>query len=121
MLFGQMQVSGRLYLVNKHSRPAKTMDPRKPQTIDVFIGRPSPLGNKYIRGVHGDRDTVCDKYDRWIRRRIKKRNTRILAALNGIIDKLDAGHDVALVCFCHPQRCHGLSVIKQVNRLRKRA
>ena len=32
----------------------------------VYCGRPSPWGNPFIIGKHGDRDTVCDRFEREI-------------------------------------------------------
>lgn len=120
MLFGQMKVIGTLHLVNKHKRTKLAVDPRKPATVDVFIGRPSVLGNDYVIGRDGDRDEVCDKYDAGLDRHVKVKNKTVMRKLQYIRDLLDEGHDVCLVCFCAPERCHGLSVIKQVERLRKR-
>lgn len=118
MLFGKVQRAGKLHLVNKHKRTKLAVNPLHPATVDVFIGRPSCLGNQWHVGKHGTRDEVCDCYDSWLRKMVKREDPEIMAELRRIIALLDAGHDVCLVCFCHPQRCHGLSVIKQIRRLR---
>jgi len=118
MLFGAVKRIGTLHLVNKHKRTKSPVNPLRPATVDVFIGRPSCLGNQYHIGTHGDRDEVCDCYDVWLRKKVKRKDPVIMAELQRISDLLDTGHDVCLVCFCHPQRCHGLSVIKQIKRLR---
>lgn len=87
-----------------------------------FIGRPSTLQNKYVVGKHGDRDWCCDKYDEWLDRKVKQKDPEVMAALKKICKQIEQGHDVALVCFCVPLRCHGRSVIKHVKRmLRRRA
>ena len=33
---------------------------------DVYIGRPSPLGNPFVIDRDGDRATVIAKYERWL-------------------------------------------------------
>lgn len=118
MLFASEKRVGNLYLVNKHKHVKSQVKLGRPATIDVFIGRPSCLGNKYHIGKDGTRDEVCDKYDLRLRKKVKRADPVIMAELQRISDLLDKGHDVCLVCFCDPLRCHGLSVIKQVKRLR---
>lgn len=118
MLFGAVKRVGKLHLVNKHKRTKMAVNPLRPATVDVFIGRPSCLGNQWHIGKDGTRDEVCDCYDVWLRRKVKRADVAIMAELQRISDLLDAGHDVCLVCFCQPERCHGLSVIKQIKRLR---
>ena len=76
--------------------------------IDVYIGRPSPLGNPYP--VTNGRDKCIAQYQSWF-------DTQILTkgkARNEIIQiyrLVKAGHKVNLVCWCAPQACHG-DVIK---------
>lgn len=60
-----------------------------------YIGRGSPYGNPFVIGQHGDRDMVCDLYDRAL-----AQDERRLVALDNL-----RGKD--LVCFCSPKRCHG--------------
>lgn len=57
----------------------------------VYIGRGSAWGNPFVIGRHGDRDTVCDRYER-----------EILPGLD--LTPLRGKH---LVCHCSPLRCHG--------------
>ena len=63
-----------------------------------YIGRGSPYGNPFVIGRDGDRDAVCDRFER------------------GILPSLDVeplrGHD--LVCFCAPLRCHGHSIMRKL-------
>jgi hypothetical protein len=62
----------------------------------VYIGRGSPWGNPFKIGIDGDRNEVCDRYER------------------EVLPKLDLeplrGKD--LVCFCAPLRCHGDSLLR---------
>lgn len=65
----------------------------------VYIGRGSPYGNPYVIGVHGDRDEVCDLFEKNILPTLDLRPLR--------------GRD--LVCFCTPKRCHGHALLKAAN------
>ena len=68
----------------------------------IYIGRGSPWGNPFIIGKHGDRDDVCDRFEK-----------ETLPALD-----LEPLRGKDLVCWCKPARCHGDSI---VNALRSRA
>lgn len=65
----------------------------------VYIGRGSKYGNPFIIGKHGDRDKVCDRFEK-----------EVLPTLDVSALK---GQD--LICFCHPLRCHGESIMKKAN------
>ena len=56
--------------------------------------RPGPFGNRFIAGVHGDRDEVCDLHKR--------------ALLNdyGLLAKVERLRGLDLVCCCVPKNCH---------------
>ena len=70
----------------------------------VYIGRGSPWGNPFRIGKDGNRDEVCEKFERMLRsspvlvRRIKQELS---------------GKD--LVCFCAPRRCHGDTLLRVAN------
>lgn len=70
----------------------------------IYIGRGSMWGNPYVIGKDGDRNDVCDKYERhlWNQLRTKEITLQELAALDG----------KTLVCFCAPLRCHGHTLEK---------
>lgn len=67
----------------------------------VYIGRGSPYGNPYVIGKDGDRDDVCDLFEKHVL------PTLDLTALKG----------KDLVCFCKPARCHGDSIIARLSKL----
>lgn len=75
----------------------KYRDPIPPDAVNIM--RPSPLGNPFKIGVHGDRDEVVDKHMAYARERIAK-DPEFAALVRGL-----RGHDV--VCCCAPRRCHG--------------
>jgi hypothetical protein len=65
----------------------------------VLIDRTTKWGNPYKMRNEKDRDYVCDMFEE-----------KVLPWLN--VSELK-GKD--LVCWCHPKRCHGLSIMKQAN------
>ena len=72
----------------------------------VYVGRGTPFGNPYIIGKDGDRDEVCEKYERYLR------------SHSNLIDKAREelkGKD--LVCFCAPKRCHADTLLEVSNTL----
>ena len=71
----------------------------------VYIGRGSPYGNPFIIGRDGNRDEVCDKYEKYI-----EANPDLKAKF---ISEL-RGKD--LVCWCAPKRCHGDYLLKISNK-----
>ena len=83
-----------------------------------YIGRPSVLGNPYKIGLDGNREQVIEKYRSWLRSQYRKGREHKQA---GMIDsrpaliydellrlvELSKQGDLVLICWCHPQRCHG--------------
>jgi len=67
----------------------------------VYVGRGSPFGNPYVIGRDGDRDEVCDKFDRLLA------NDKELVRM---VQRELKGKD--LLCFCKPARCHADSLLK---------
>jgi hypothetical protein len=78
----------------------------------VYIGRGSALGNPFVIGRDGTRNEVVAKFRVYLLERIATKDKAICGQLNDIWKKAKEG-DVALVCFCAPQRCHG-DVIKAI-------
>jgi hypothetical protein len=68
----------------------------------VYIGRGSRWGNIFVIGQDGDRNEVCNKFEKSITPEYKE-----------IIKKQLRGKD--LVCFCAPSRCHGDTLLKIAN------
>jgi hypothetical protein len=98
-------------IVNKHWH--------KPTDHDIYIGRGSPLGNPYshMDGTKAlykvvTREEAIEKYREWLER--TRLNDPVLAAMLHEMRRahLD-GHDINLVCYCAPARCHG-EIIKEL-------
>lgn len=68
--------------------------------LAVRIDRGSPFGNPFIMGKDGDRDAVCDNYEK----HYLPHKPSIRSALPSLRGKV-------LVCHCYPERCHGDSLI----------
>ena len=77
---------------------------RNPPADAVYIGRGSPFGNPFVIGKDGDRDEVCDKFERFIMRK---------PVLIARIKRVLRGKD--LICFCAPKRCHGETLLRIAN------
>jgi hypothetical protein len=67
-----------------------------PTSRDVYIGRPSKWGNPFVIGRDGNRQQVCEKFDRWI----VTQPALMAAAKSELKGK-------RLICWCAPDLCHG--------------
>jgi hypothetical protein len=67
----------------------------KHEPYDIYIGRPSEFGNKFVIGKDGTREDVVRKYEEWI-----KTQPDLLAKLPELKGKV-------LGCWCAPLACHG--------------
>jgi len=65
------------------------------------VDRFSEWGNPFILGEDGDRDHVCDAYDRYFDDK-RSLHTKV-KELKGKV----------LGCHCYPQRCHAETLIKK--------
>jgi hypothetical protein len=74
--------------------------------LAVRIDRGTRYGNPFILDEDGDRDEVCDAYER-----------HYLVRKPSITDRIDAGElaGKVLVCHCYPQRCHGDCLANEAN------
>lgn len=76
-----------------HRKGARTTPPDA-----RYIGRGSPYGNPFVIGRDGDRDVVCNRFER-----------ETLPSLD--LRPLICCH---LVCFCAPLRCHGHAIVSAI-------
>jgi hypothetical protein len=74
--------------------------------LAVRIDRGTRYGNPFILDEDGDRDEVCDAYER-----------HYITRKPSITDRIDAGDltGKVLVCHCYPQRCHGDCLAAEAN------
>jgi len=69
----------------------------------VRVDRGSLYGNPFILGADGDRDAVCNAYEK----SYMPNKPSILKALPALKGKV-------LICHCYPERCHAESLIKNL-------
>lgn len=91
----------------------KVVNIKRNEPYDVYIGRPSIFGNRFVIGVDGDRQAVIARYreefyaryevDEWFRAQVR--------ALEG----------KRLGCFCKPLSCHGDVIVECLERLKDKA
>lgn len=91
------------------------------EKYDVYCGRAkkgqiSPLGNPYTIDYNShidpeeQRDIVCDKYDRYIKKSMAEYNMKIEGAISNIVAFIEDKGEITLGCFCAPKRCHCESI-----------
>ncbi len=68
---------------------------------DVYIGRPGKWGNPFHIGRDGNRDSVCDQHEAWVRAQ-----PELVAAIKRELKGKILG------CHCKPLRCHGDTLAK---------
>lgn len=87
----------------------KVLNKKKDKVPDgaVYVGRPSKWGNPFKIGINGTRDEVLVKYRETIEARIKK---------NPLVFDLSELEGKDLVCWCHPQPCHGDILLELANK-----
>lgn len=64
----------------------------------AYVGRGSPHGNPFRIGIHGDRDQVCNAFEREVLPKLDVESLR--------------GRD--MICYCEPARCHAHSIYKKL-------
>jgi len=69
-------------------------------SYDVYIGRGSKWGNKFIIGKDGTREEVVEKYRKWILTQPQ------------LLNDLPELYGKTLGCFCHPKACHGHILVR---------
>lgn len=84
-----------------HPRVVKKGD----AAYDIYVGRGSKWGNKFVIGIHGDREECIKQYEEWIRTQ-----PDLMAALPELTGK-------TLGCYCAPKKCHGEILIKLLEEL----
>ncbi|MFN9637032.1 MAG: DUF4326 domain-containing protein, partial [Synechococcaceae cyanobacterium] len=71
----------------------------------VYVGRPSPLGNPYALGRDGNREHVIAKYRRWLWARLQEHDSPQEQELRRLLTLAVAGK-LELLCWCAPLPCH---------------
>lgn len=69
--------------------------------LTLRIDRASQWGNPFVIGIDGDRDAVCNLFEKYAVWRLKQQPDWL---------KPLEGRDV--ICWCAPLRCHGETLMK---------
>ncbi len=99
-------MAGRVRVANKG-----TEHPRVGE-YTYYVGRPTALGNPFKAYRESQRDTVVDRYDEWLRTRMRTDN-QVSRRVLEMVGLVKSGHNITLQCWCAPKRCHA-DVIKKV-------
>lgn len=87
-------------------------DPFDRSAIQVFIGRPSILGNVFILENENGRKETLALYRHYLRQ-ASKTEWPIRDELLRILEIAKTGMKIELQCFCKPKDCHG-DIIKEI-------
>jgi Domain of unknown function (DUF4326) len=71
----------------------------------------SPLANPFPMASEADRDAVIEQYRLWLWKEVKRGEGKVWDELIRLLGLLRSGHELKLVCWCAPRKCHG-DVIK---------
>ena len=71
----------------------------------VRIDRGSKWGNPFLIGDDGDRDEVCEKFEKFY-----------FPNKNKLLQQIGKLKGKVLSCHCYPERCHGLTLISELKK-----
>ena len=88
----------------------------------VYIGRrnatyglkESPLSNRFVIGIDGDRNEVIAKYRLWLWNIIKNKQQPQFREFLRLVEWARQGN-LILSCWCKPLPCHGDVIIKAID------
>lgn len=75
--------------------------------VAEYIGRPSPLGNRFVIGTDGTREEVIEKYRAWLLDELHNADSRATLIYRRLVRMHQRGERVVLRCWCAPLPCHG--------------
>lgn len=79
---------------------------------EFYCGRGSSLGNYFKEGVDGDRNQVCDKFDKMFKEHLSLTPREMITPMKAQLlrmyqwGKANPTGEMTLWCFCAPNRCH---------------
>lgn len=71
----------------------------------VYVGRPSSLGNPYALGRDGSREQVIAQYRRWLWAQLQLPGSPQERELRRLLAQARSG-ELELLCWCAPLPCH---------------
>jgi hypothetical protein len=102
----QAEVQSGLTVVANASADKNLIAWAERERLAVRIDRSTRYGNPFVLDEDGDRDEVCDAYER-----------HYMPHKPSITDRIEAGElsGKVLVCHCYPRRCHGDCLAAEAN------
>jgi hypothetical protein len=102
----QAEVQSGLTVVANASADKNLIAWAERERLAVRIDRSTRYGNPFVLDEDGDRDEVCDAYER-----------HYMPHKPSITDRIEAGElsGKVLVCHCYPRRCHGECLAAEAN------
>jgi hypothetical protein len=102
----QAEVQSGLTVVANASADKNLIAWAERERLAVRIDRSTRYGNPFVLDEDGDRDEVCDAYER-----------HYMPHKPSIAERIEAGElsGKVLVCHCYPQRCHGDCLAAEAN------
>lgn len=76
---------------------------KRTDAYDVYIGRPTLVGNPFEIGKHGDRAKVIELYREWFYKQLA--NNQFKTYVEGLKGQ-------RLACWCKPLSCHGDVIVE---------
>lgn len=89
--------------------------PKAAGAVRIPIGRPSIFGNPFVLRNEEQRKSVIVRYRTYLTTKYKE-DERFRHALEDLANKVLAGQNLELVCYCAPRPCHG-DIIKRAVEL----
>jgi hypothetical protein len=71
----------------------------------IYVVRPSPLGNPYLLGRDGNREEVITQYRRWFWAQLQLPSSPQERELKRLLAQAQSG-ELELLCWCAPLPCH---------------
>lgn len=72
---------------------------------NIYVGRPTVLGNPFVIGRDGDRAMVIARYRRWLWNELQQGSGLVFDELHRLAELAKSG-DLVLACWCFPEKCH---------------
>ena len=74
----------------------------------IYCGRPSIFGNPFTISSTCSRDEACDNFHKWLAE--QPEYSHIRKNIIRLAVRVLAGEQLALQCWCAPERCHAESI-----------
>ena len=84
--------------------------------FDIRVDRASILGNSFYMNHESDRDSVCDKYEKYFDSKFAN-DFNFRQEVLRLIAIYEKYGQLRLFCWCFPKRCHSMYIKKIIEKL----